>query len=297
MKKLKLTARIFSVILALVMLLSAVSCFKKTPEQVMALVEENILNAKSSHMDIAMNIGLDMGILAVDMKVDYAIDSTSDPEMQKVNMKMDAGVAGSLETTAYIEKNDGGYYGYLYADTGNGGEWMRGAISEEDIKSLSGDFNPNSTDLFLGYASMQYTEVGEEMINDVDTTHYIGVISGSDIIKLVNDSGVMDQILGEGVPLDGLEDSIIEDLDSVEINMWVSKDCYPVKYEIDMSELMNIIIQALAQSDPEYATVASMTVTTSISCEYSQINSLGEIVIPEEAKNAQEIDFSGALGE
>ena len=93
-----------AVLLAALMLASVwlVGCGERSPEELWAAAKENIVTAKSARLHMTMDMAFDLQgeTTSMTMKMDEAC--TQDPLSAEVNMTMDMGGLGKMDTTMYL---------------------------------------------------------------------------------------------------------------------------------------------------------------------------------------------------
>lgn len=125
--------------------------------------------------------------------------------------------------------------------------------------------------------------MGTEKIGGVDAVKVKGVIPADALSEVINASGMMNE---ESIGLTGeLLESLFKDMDDMEVYFWFNPETlYPVKYEMDMTNLMSSLYENLfAMLGAEAEGVSVNVSKVLISMEISNINNATEFTIPEEA--------------
>ena len=104
-----------AVLLAALMLAGVwlVGCGERNPDELWAAAKENIVTTKSARLHMTMDMAFDLQgeTTSMTMKMDEAC--TQDPLSAEVNMTMDMGGLGKMDTTMYLVQEDGEYVNYM----------------------------------------------------------------------------------------------------------------------------------------------------------------------------------------
>lgn len=214
----------------------------------------------------------------VNMKTNMDMISFTDPMKLKMDMTIDMGeqLGGTQMMQFYADETDGNMTMYMNMM----GSWYKQNVPEEqlaqyDTKENLSTYLDNSTG---------FTEAGTEQVNGEDATKYDGVITGSQMNEVLKASGALDDLepMLAGTDLDA--STIYEDLPDITMSIWINAEQYPVKYEMDMTAMMQgLMDKVMATAQQEQAlTVDAMK----ISMTNKNFNNAADFEIPEEAKNA-----------
>ena len=143
--------------------------------------------------------------------------------------------------------------------------------------------------LYLGSIN-SFKEVGTEQVNGKDAVKYEGTISNEELSEVMETAGTADSLTQLGITEDQVV-AMYSELGDLPVQVWIETESgLPVKYEMDMTDMMQKLMDKVVESMGEDA--AGMTITMDkvfVSMSLSDFNAVSEIVIPEEAKNAQEM--------
>ena len=163
------------------------------------------------------------------------------------------------------------------------GNWYKQNVPEEQLAQYDTKENLST---YLD-SSTGFTEAGTEQVNGEDATKYDGVITGSQMNEVLKASGALDDLepMLAGTDLDA--STIYEDLPDITMSIWINAEQYPVKYEMDMTAMMQgLMDKVMATAQQEQAlTVDAMK----ISMTNKNFNNAADFEIPEEAKNATQM--------
>lgn len=284
MKKMK---RILAAGLALVLVLGLCACGGESPEEVMQKVMENSSALTSLRYEMEMETSMSVMDQSIEMNTFGTAACINAPIQMEMELTMDMGEMGSGTTTVYMVEEDGLATTYTGADMGDGNMiWQKQVM---DIAQLEQYDAQASFDLYMNSAE-SFQEKGVETINDVKATRYDGVIKGEAMSEVLGSSGMLSQMSSLGIPLEQAE-AMFTEMGDLTVSIWVDKANYlPVKYEIDMTDMMQKMMSAILGEAQESVgiTVDLMFMSMTI----LEVNSVEEIVIPEEALNAEELDMS-----
>ncbi len=269
-------------LLALVMALGLTACGNEggdattaemTPAQVMEKSQEVMAEVKSLHYDMDMSFGMSMQEQSMNVESNMSVDYILDPMAMKMDMHMTLGEMGDQDMTTYLVTEDGAAVMYIKDQTG---VWTKTPVG--DMSTLDQYNATASMDLYLS-STENFTENGTETINGKEAVRYDGVIAKDDMEEVLEASGMLDQL--EQLNL-GSSTAMISELGDLPVSVWIEKETYyPVRYDMDMTELMKKMFDQMGG--------AEMGLTLSdvkVSMVMSQMNEIGDITLPDEAKAA-----------
>ena len=251
MKRWKQTA---SLVLAGALALALTACggpsdpdrTQRTPEEVLAQTLENSQTPLES-LSATAAVQVDLEVQA-DGQTQTTQTTTSadmvyfsDPFKLRAETSTDMGELGSFSATVYAQQEGDGYT--MYTDVG--GQWFRETTSLELLEQYNASTEMNT---YLNSTQEWTFQQEEELDGEGNTLKFSGTVTGSQISALMEERGVLDS-LGTlqqlGVSAENLQ-GILQDLGSLTIQMWVDPEvCRPVRYEMDMTELSNTLMERL----------------------------------------------------
>ncbi len=281
---------------ALVAMLALSGCGQdqSKPEEAKAMTAEEVITASNEAMNDLDSYGFTMDTsMLVDMKengkMNMTMASKADTIVKpNVLIKMDstitmdvAGETQEMAMTQYIEGTDTGLA--LYQEMQ--GAWTKMTL---DDPSLVEAMTQNPQEALESYKdTMEKAEIlGEEKVGDRDCYKVEMTLSKEALDEIMVDFS------GAGLNQETLEASkeIVTASDLTTI-LWIDKENYQMlKQSMDIS---NIVRQAmLAELKKAGQSEDSIgDVTMSMEILYENYNGISEIVIPDEAKNAQEVSM------
>lgn len=239
-----------------------------------------------SSMNSKMLMEIDMDLKAGDETQSMHTSTTVDmsciynPVRIKGTTKMDAGNDTTIEATVYAEKaEDGSYTMYM----SNGSEWQSQTVDAESMKQYDAASNMN----FYMQDKYNFQDAGSEQLDGKTAHKYTGVITGDDLRELIMSTGTLNSL--NSLSLDESQfETILKDLGEQTITLWIDEaELYPLKYEMDMTSMMNSLMAGLIEAAGEEAEGFSIEfpkVNLVMTC--SDFNAVSEFEIPEEAKAA-----------
>lgn len=237
------------------------------------------VNSMASTMD--MEIEMSMGEESVNMITSADILTNSDPLKMQMDMSMQIGddASQSQEMQMFAEEKDGQFVTYMNID----GTWYAQNASAEDLSQYNADDN---MDLYLNNIS-NFSKTGEEDINGVTASKIEGVITGDAMKEAVEDSGIINSVESLGLSAEDMEAIYANDLP---LSIWIDADGYVVKYELDMTNMMQGIMDQAMTSAGVTEEDSKITISkTFVSMTCKDFNAV-EVEIPAEAENAQVIE-------
>lgn len=239
-----------------------------------------------SSLNGKMNVEMDLNVEAAGQKQTMQTVTTMDmsclynPTRIKMDMDMDAGEGTKINMSVYAEMTDDGKYNmYMY----DGANWQTQTVEAADIQQYDAAGN------MTGYMQESYNfqDAGTEQIDGKDARKYTGVMTGDDMRAAILSTGTLNSLSSLGID-DSQVETMLKDLGELPITLWIDEtDLYPVKYEMDMSNLLNSLMKGIMESAGEDAEGVSLEYTKAkIEMTCSDFNAISEFSIPEEAKAA-----------
>ena len=281
-----------ALILAAVLSLSLAACGgpEPTPEEILDQTLQNSqeeLESLSASVTAQVDMEIQVGDQTQTMETTTAMDMVcfSDPLKLKAETSMDMGELGSFSATVYAQQEGDAYITY----TDVGGQWFRETASAELLEQYNASAEMNS---YLS-STDQWTFQQEEELDGAAVLKFSGTVADSQVSAMLEESGVLDS-LGTmqqlGVSAENLQ-GMLQGLGEITIQMWVDPEiCYPVRYEMDMTQVCNTLTENLLQVLEDMGQS-----TDGISIQYPQvkmimtcsdINSASDFEIPAEALEA-----------
>lgn len=294
--------KLLSLLLVCMLVVSVAGCGKKTPTEpaeILKQTQEKAQNVKSVEgtMTVDVDAKFEMGEQTQDIKAALTMDMASfvDPLKAKVDMTIDLTTLGlgKQEIAVYVAKEEEDYYTYMQM----AGEWTKIKLEKEQIESaLKQASAEGNTDLYSKNAD-SFTNKGEVDLDGKKAIQLEGSIKGESIKTIIEETDALDEA-------DTYKDMItpyFEDLKDIPVTMFVDVDTMQTtKATMDMKDfLQGIIDKAIEQLAPMLtgaeAGASDMKVTLNkcdVAITYKNFDNATDFEVPEEAKNATEVDSS-----
>ena len=253
-----------------------------TPEEVLKAASEKVAAAKSMSSEVIMDMKMASAGQTIQMTMTGAVEAIEEPMAMHMDMTMDMGAMGSMKMQMYMTEEEGAYQLYVGTDDGSGATtWAAQSVPDADqMKQYDTQAN---MELYLKSGS-NFQENGTETIEGKETVRYDGVITNECFNEVFTSTGVLDQFSSLGVDAETAQ-SMLTDLGDLPISVWVEKESnLPVKYEMDMTAIMQSIMTKTmeAADSTETITVESVYMTMLI----HGIDNVESIEVPQEALDA-----------
>lgn len=283
----KKTAKLVALLTsALLIIVGFSSCGKLSPEEALKKASASMENVKSTTYDMDMVMSLSSGEDKISMNFDMDVDQVYDPYGMKLAMTMDLGELGNVKTDIYLVKDDETFITYTGMDYGTGETfWIK--TTSEDMTNYEQYDAQASLDLYIDCVN-KFTEAGKEDIGSWKTTRYDGEITSDMIEKAFKETGMESLYSTIGLNVD--ETINFEEMKPLKLSIWIDDKTYiPVKYYLDMTDMMQSVVDKIIASEIETAgesyteEIPSIKADeVSVSMLVTSIDSLDSIVIPDD---------------
>lgn len=252
-------------------------------EDIMKTAQAEMAKVKSMTYEMGTEMQMSAAGQTIDMTMSGTIDYFSDPLMMKMDMTTDAGAQGKSTMSMYAEQDGNNYIMYMSQD---GTNWAKQTVT--DAAALEQYNAKASMDMYLESIE-SFKEAGTEKINGSDATKYEGVISKDAMNDVMAASGAADQLTSLGLTKDQAE-AMYKDLGELPVAIWIDKESsLPVKYEMDMTGIMDKMMANMAEAMGAQAQQADLKVEKMVvSMTITGFDNAETFTIPEAAKNAPE---------
>ncbi len=288
--KLNFCKKLCSLFLATLMVFSIAACAGTSqtgaaPEEVIQTAKTNMQAVTNLESEKVVDMSMSMGEETLNLKTSANITTFTDPMKLKIAMTMDMGeeFGGPQTSEIYADETDGNINIYMNIMDA----WYKQAVSTEqlityDTKQSVATYLDTVTDL---------KQTATEQINGANATKYDGVITGAKMKEAVEATGALESLQSMLAGLNMDAQTLYDGLSDISISIWIDEQGYPVKCEMDMTkmgqDLMTKLMQASGNTAGEGITIGNMT----LSFVNKNFNQAAEFEIPEEAKNASEINM------
>ncbi len=244
-------------------------------EALLTKAQETMAGVESMATEMNMEIGMTMGEESIDMITNAKILTVNDPLKMQMDMSMDMGEMGSQDMQMFAEEKDGQFVTYINMD----GAWYAQSTTADALAQYDADAN---MDLYLKNIS-DFSKTGEEDVNGKTASKIEGVLTGDAMKEAIQDSGALSSVESMGLSAEDMEAIYSSDLP---LTMWIDADGYVVKYEMDMTAMMQTVMdQAMASAGAAAGDTKIEISKTAVSMICKDFNAV-EVEIPAEAANA-----------
>lgn len=249
-------------------------------EALVKTATETMASVTSMSSEMTMDFTMSLEDETMDM-TSKAIMDTIYGENLKIKMDVSAETAGEpvQAYSMYMEQNGDTIDAYM--DIGDG-TWYQQSLTLEDISQYDAQAN---AEMYL--QSMEDLKIdGTEELNGHSTSIVSGVFTGESMRDAMASSGIESLTESMGLTEEDME-TVLNSISDMPVKMWISEEGYIVKYEIDMTgmmqSLMDNMLAAAAQTTEEVPLVISKTMVT-MTCD--NFNAVEDFEIPADAAAA-----------
>ncbi len=284
MKQTNRTLRFTAAALTLTLGLGLTACggtapAAETPEEVLTKAQEALAGVTSMGYDMTMDLSMGAEGETLAISTVTRADTVLSPLAMKAEMEMDLGDLGETTSmTIYAKEQDGSYLTVVGTpDEAGQMTWQSSSMDAlGELENLSG---ADSMQLYLD-SIQNFTQGESETVNGVEATRYDGVILGEDLSEVIAASGALSQLDSLGM---GEMSELFKGMGDLPVSLWIAKETYyPVKYEMDLTEMMQSILDKTL-SEQLGADIGLTVEQAALSMTIRDINQVGEIEIPAEA--------------
>lgn len=276
----KKTNRTAALLAAVILMLSMAACGGGQPggEDPLAAAQKNMSEAASMDAVMTMNMELEAGGESMKTVTTMEMSMFSKPMRMKAEAATEA-AGQSVTISIYAEElEDGSYMMYM----NDGMNWYSTAATAEDL----GQYEVNQSMSAYIDSTSSFRQEGTETVDGVSAYKYTGVITGQNVQDVIKESGSLNSLSSLGFSEDQMEE-MLSGLGDIPVTLWISEaDLYPVRYDMDMTAVMDGLMKAVLESMGDQAQGMTMSVpemTITMAC--SNFNNATDFTIPEEAKN------------
>ena len=261
----------------------------------LAEANEKLKAVQSFHMDVEMNMDMDMVIAVADMKQSIPVDMglllgadvVQDPLLLRAEMTISA-VGETTYGLIYGAKD--GEHTAIYISLDKGAAWQK----RTDPEGKGMLYAPSDVLNELMHEGIQMHPSGTMDVNGKPATVYMGKIDGHWIQEIFDSTGAFGE-MSEAVDMDLPEDAL-KDMADMDMAVMIDEETgLPVRYTIDMTAAMNSLMAVILQESLGAEDLEGMAFTMDVSTAVlnvtlSRFDSIDPIVIPEAALNALEAE-------
>ena len=266
--------KIFAAVAAAAVLLTG--CGSVDTAEVEALLSQaQKTMATVDSMAAEMTMEMDMGMNGEIMETTTVANIRSQQNPMKIAMEMsmlmhDGSKVDQMEM--YAAEEDGHLHTYMHmADAWYAETLELGELNQYNAEENTALYLDNITDV---------KSAEKEEVNGTEATKISGVIKGDAMEKALADSGMTASAESMGITAEMLEE-IYAELADLPVSLWIDAEGYVLKYELDMTEMMQKVMDASVEALGAAATGMDIE-KTMITMVCSDFNAV-KVEIPAEA--------------
>lgn len=229
-------------------------------------------------MAAEMTMEMDMGMNGETIETTTLASIRSQQDPLKMAMEMSMLMSDGTEVDQmqmYAVEEDGHLHTYMStADT-----WYAETLEMGELSQYNAEEN---LDLYLDNIT-DITSSKQEEVNGTMTTKISGVITGDAMEEAIAGSGLTASAQSMGISEEMMA-SMYDELGDLPISLWIDAEGYVLKYEMDMTEMMQKIMnesmKAMGASEEDLLVKIEKTAITMVCSDFNEVE---EIVIPEAA--------------
>lgn len=268
--------RIFALALTMAMAVTAAGCGAKETTDVEALIQaanETMaqVNSMTAQMELQMDMAYDGETVQTLIKSD--MDVVLEPFKTDMTISMTLNDEVLQEYEMYAVQNGDTIDAYMQA----AGQWYHQPMASTDISQYN---TKDNMELYLQNIS-SFTAAGTEEINGVQTTRIEGVLTGDSMKEAMKTSGIESAYADMGLSADDLV-ALMDGMEDMPVKLWISADGYVMRYELDMTAMMQAVFNNLSGEEENPITIS----TTLVRMTCGSFDEVPEIEIPAEALEA-----------
>jgi len=247
-------------------------------EALLSQAKETMATVESMAAEMTMEMDMGMNGETIETTTVARILSQQEPLKMKMDMSMVMSDGTEIDQMQmYAVEEDGHLHTYMsMADA-----WYAETLELGELNQYNAEGN---MDLYLDNIA-DFKAGKQEDINGTQAVKISGVIKGDAMEQAIADSGLTASAESMGLTVEMVEE-LYDELGNLPISLWIDAEGYVLKYELDMTEMMQKIMdesmKALGAAEED---IRMDIEKTSITMVCSDFNDVGEIEIPEAALN------------
>ena len=245
-------------------------------EKLLSQAKATMATVESMAAEMTMEMDMGMNGETIETTTLASIRSQQNPLTMAMEMSMVMSDGTEVDQMQmYAVEEDGHLRTYMStADV-----WYAETLELGELSQYNAEEN---MDLYLDHIT-DITSSKQEEVNGTKTTKITGVITGDAMKEAIAGSGLTASAQSMGISEEMMAD-LYDELGDLPISLWIDAEGYVLKYEMDMTEMMQKIMnesmKAMGASEEDLLVKIEKTGITMV-C--SQFNAVEEIVIPEAA--------------
>ena len=247
-------------------------------EALLAQAKETMASVESMAAEMTMEMDMGMNGEVLETTTVANIRTQQNPLKMQMDMSMLMSDGTEIDQMQmYAVEQDGHLHTYMSSmDT-----WYAETLELGQLDQYNAEEN---MDLYLDNITSMKAE-GEEDINGAKAMKISGIITGDAMEEAIAGSGLTASAESMGITEEMLA-AVYQELKDLPVSLWIDAEGYVVKYELDMTEMMQKIMDASMKAMGAAESDISMDIEKMmISMICSEFNAVEEIIIPADAMN------------
>lgn len=275
--------KFLSLFLILCLVFTFAACGSKglSDEEIMKKSMENMEALKSLTAETSMEMVFSMGEETMTMSSEMTQKVINEPMTMEMVMDMIMDLGGEtqkVQSKVFAEANGDNLITYTQMD----GDWYK--VTQPGIEALEEYDSTASMATYLE-AIQNFEKTATEDVAGVKADKYEGVITEDYFQTILEESGVGEQLGLDGADAETIK-QLFEGIGEMPIAIWVdSERLLPVKYDFDMTAMMTAMMDNMGASEAGFS-IDKVT----MSMTFTGFDNVDKIEIPEEARNAEELE-------
>ena len=245
-------------------------------EALLSQAKATMATVESMAAEMTMEMDMGMNGEVIETTTLASIRSQQNPLKMAMDMSMVMSDGTEIDQMQmYAVEEDGHLHTYMsMADA-----WYAETLELDELSQYNAEEN---MDLYLDHIT-NFTSSKQEDVNGTQATKITGVITGDAMEEAIAGSGLTASAQSMGISEEMMAD-LYDELGDLPISLWIDAEGYVLKYELDMTEMMQKIMDESLKAMGVAETDIQMDIEkTAITMVCNEFNAVGEIEIPEAA--------------
>ena len=205
-------------------------------DDVIAGAKEQAAGIESYKMNSSYNFDISAGDYTSVYSSDYNFDVVLDPLFAKMSMS-DTMDSQTENMEMYLATSEDVHTAYMFYDE----QWIKQDVDKELAEYVMNQYEFKKNIEFLLAHAADYKLQGSETINGAKALSAKGVVPASDLKAALESTGLL-----EYLGLSDLPDEAYVSAGPLTVNFWFDAKTYmPVKYSIDLKDIMQMLLDSL----------------------------------------------------
>ena len=279
----KKNSKFLAMALIVCLIASFSACGEKSTNDadVMKAAMENMeaLNSLTAETSMDMVMSMDDEIMSMTSEMTQKV--INEPLAMEMIMDMVMQIGGEsqkMQSKVYAEAEGDNLITYTEVD----GQWYK--MTQPGLEAMK-DYDSTASMATYLEAIQNFKKVDTEDVAGVKADKYEGVITEEYFQKILEESGVGEQLGLDGADAETLK-QLFEGIGEMPIAIWVDGErLLPVKYDFDMTEMMSSMMENMGAAE------AGLSIDkVTVSMTFTGYDNVDKIDIPQEARDAEELE-------